>query len=603
MRKKYNYIITISGNQAKTHLRHMDNKTIAKVLEEIGVLVELTGGNPFRARAHYNAARTAESLDDPVAFLIEKETLGSIKGFGKGMVEKVTELLQTGTIREYEELKASVPPGLFDMLRIQGLGPKKVRAIYEKLGAATLGELEYACRENRLALLQGFGTKSQENVLLGIEALRKYRERHLYAAAENDAQEVLETLKSLPQVRNADIVGDFRRRREILHTIDFVASIDEPDHERVAESLASLPLVENLSGTDTAHITFRTLNGFTVNIYIVNEREYPFAFHYYTGSYEYIAALLEHAEAHGMRMNESGILFDSAGAPAPCSDEKAIFSSLNLAFIDPELRENYEEIEAASQDKLPQLLTEKDIQGILHVHTTFSDGKHSIEEMVRYCRDLGYTYIGICDHSKSAFYANGLSEERIKEQHSLIDELQPKFPEIKIFKGIESDILSDGSLDYDDSILRRFDFVVASVHTKLKMDEAEATERLVRAIRNPFTTILGHPTGRLLLSREGYPLNWDRIFAEAAGHGVAIELNAHPQRLDLDWRLCRRAKASGLKISVNPDAHETAGFHDMRYGIACARKGWLEPEDVLITKSAEEITGFFHGRKAVRNTE
>jgi len=575
----------------------MDNKSIAAFLEEIGVLIEFTGGNPFKSRAHYNAARTASGMTEPIKNLLEKGELGSIRGFGKGMVDKVSELLMTGTIQELENLRSSVPGGLFETLKIPGMGPKRVRAVYEKLGVSTIGELEYACIENRLAILDGFGLKSQENVLAGIEQLRRYRGLHLYPAAAKQAERLLEVISEFPHVDRAATAGSIRRRKETIKDIDILASVEEKYRPDVTKLFSNLPEIEKIIVSGTTKTSVIITGGMNVDLRLVNDNEFPFALQYFTGSKEHNTALRRRAKSKNMKLNEYGLYADNSKTAFPCSDEIMLYNVLGLSYIVPELRENNGELDAAESDNLPSLVTNQDIKGILHVHTTYSDGRNTLEEMVHACIENGYSYIGISDHSRSAFYANGLSIERIREQHTEIDSLQHKYPGFRIFKGIESDILTDGSLDYPEEILQSFDFVIASIHSRLNMDESEATGRLEKALKNPYTTILGHPTGRLLLSRESYPLDWDSILETARVNNVILELNANPFRLDIDWQICREAKKRGIKVAVNPDAHSIEGIADIDYGIGTARKGWLENHDIISTLTADKLEKLFIERK------
>lgn len=573
----------------------MDNKSVAKILEEIGVMIELTGGNPFRAQAHYNGARIIETLSEPVESLVKSEQLTSIKGIGKGLADKITELVTTGAVQEYEELKASIPDGLFDMLRISGMGPKKVRAVYEKLGITTVGELEYACNENRLTVLEGFGKKSQENILAGINFLKTSQERHLYHDALLAAQKILSEVEKFPRIIRVSIAGSIRRYKETIKDIDIIASARDEHRAEIMEHFTELPDVEQITGKGNTKSSVRLSSGFNTDLRLVSDKEFPFALHHFTGSKEHNTGMRSRAKKHNLKMNEYGLF--SNGESMQCADEAEIFRTLGLAYIEPELRENFGEIETAAENKLPQLITQTDIKGILHVHSSYSDGSASIEDMVKACIEFGYEYLGICDHSKTAFYANGLTEDRVRQQLEEINRLKAQYPNFTIFKGIEADILTDGSLDYQDEILGTFDFVAASVHSKLKMTEEEATERLERAVKNPYTTILGHPTGRLLLARDGYPVNMHYIIELAKEYSVIIELNASPHRFDLDWRYCKHAKEKGAKIAINPDAHSIEGISDVIYGVGIARKGWLEKEDVINSLTAEELKNYFQNRK------
>ena len=574
----------------------MDNKSVAKILQELGVMIELSGGNPFSARAHTNGARIVESLTEPVKSIVETGKLSEIKGIGKGLAKKITQLINTGTIDEYVQMKEKLPDGLFDILKLPGMGPKKVRAVYKKLEITSIGELEYACNENRLADLNGFGEKSQANVLSGIQFLKVSRERHLFHEAKHAAHNLLEIVLKFPHIKQVSIAGSIRRHKETIKDIDLIAVVENEHRESTMEQFTSLPDVDSVIGKGETKSSVRLASGFQADLRLVSENAYPFMLHHFTGSKEHNTAMRSRAKAFGLKMNEYGLYKN--GASVSCKDEKDVFKALDLEYIEPELRENFGEIEAASKNDLPQLVTPGDIKGILHVHTSYSDGTKSIEEMAAACIGLGYEYLGICDHSKSAFYANGLSEDRIKQQHEEIDKLNDKYPNFKIFKGIESDILIDGSLDYPDKILETFDLVVASVHSKLKMTEDEATKRLEKVMNNPFTTILGHPTGRLLLAREGFPVNMQYIIDLAKKNGIVIEINANPHRFDLDWRHCKYAKEKGVMIAVNPDAHNIEGIKDVDYGIGIARKGWLEKQDILNTMGAAEIHLFFQSKRS-----
>ncbi|MFC1564834.1 DNA polymerase/3'-5' exonuclease PolX [candidate division KSB1 bacterium] len=573
----------------------ISNKEAAKILEEIGVMLELLGENPFKARAHYSASRTIETLEEPFIELVETGTLGSIKGIGKGMNDKLTELAKTGKMSEYSKLKDSIPPGLWEILRIPGLGPKKVRDIFDKLKITTVGELEYACRENRLITLEGFGQKSQEKTLDGIEFLKQAREQHHIHNALSAADSLRMLLESFPEVDRSEITGEIRRHNEIINAADILVCSDPKDNDKIADRLSGDPEVKEIFEKSGNIIKLKHTTGIDARIIFAGEAEYAQALFQFTGSDEHVEKAITNKTGKKPEFDDSGII--SNPIIDGCREEKDIYTSLGLSFIPPEIRENTGEIETAAGNTLPDLVTESDYTGVLHVHTTYSDGINTIEEMVQACIERGYKYLGICDHSRSAFYANGLTVERIKRQHEEIDSLREKYPDFSIFKGIESDILLDGSLDYPDNVLETFDFIVASVHSKLNMPIEEATERLENAVRNPYTTILGHPTGRLLLARKGYPLDMERILRTAKEHNVAIELNTNPFRLDLDWKSCRAAKKLALKIAVNPDAHSIEGLDDTRYGIGIARKGWLSPGDVLNTMPPEQIEEFFINRK------
>jgi len=561
-------------------------KELVRTLEETGKLLELKGENPFKCRAFYNAARNLEMQEEEPQALVASGRLAEIKGVGKALQEKIVELVETGRLEYYEQLRSEFPDTLFDLFRVPGLGVKKVKAIYEKLGVASLGELEYACTENRLALLEGFGEKSQAKVLQGIAMVKRFRGRFLYSQARAEGQRVLEPLCGAPGVVQADLCGSLRRCKETVADVDLVASAGDP--AAVLDALAALPGVEKvLERTDTK---CRILldSGIEVDLQVVPEEAFPAALAVLTGSKGHVAALKAWAKKKDYELTEAG-LSRSDGEAVPCDSEAALFEQLALEWIPPELREATGEIEAAAEGALPKLIEPSDIQGIFHVHTTYSDGADTIEVMAREAQKRGYHYLGIADHSQSAFYANGLSEPRVRQQHEEIDRVNAKLKGITILKGIEADILPDGSLDYSDAVLASFDFVVASVHSSFGLSEEAMTARLCRALENPYTTMLGHPTGRLLLSRESYALDMEKILQAAQKHGKIIELNAHPYRLDLDWIFCKEARKRGIPISINPDAHETAGFDDVQYGVAAARRGWLEKGNVFNTQSVEQI--------------
>jgi DNA polymerase IV (family X) len=485
--------------------------------------------------------------------------------------------MTTGKLEYYDKLKTSVPPGHLEMLKISGLGPKKIHALYEQLEIKTIGELEYACHENRLIELKGFGKKSQENILAGIEKLKVYKERRLYAEVEGQAEALLKSLKEYKDISAISIGGSLRRGNETVKDIDILASSSNP--EKLARAFANLDEVASVVASGETKVSVNLKSGVNADLRIVTKDEFPYALHHFTGSKEHNTAMRGRAKDMGIKMNEYGLFRGEKNIL--CRGEEDIFSALNLQFIPPELRENMGEIEAAEKDTLPKLVEEKDVQGLFHIHTNFSDGTDTLESIVLAAKKMGLKYIGISDHSRSAYYAGGLKAEDIQRQHELIDNLNDKHAPFYIFKGTEADILPDGSLDYDEGILARFDFVIAAVHSNFNMSAIEMTGRIKKALQNKYTTMLAHPTGRLLLSREPYALNIMEIIDAAAQFGKALELNANPHRLDLDWRNCIHAKKKGVKIAINPDAHQTAGLQDISFGIKIARKGWLTKGDCL----------------------
>jgi DNA polymerase (family 10) len=571
----------------------MTKQEVSEILDEIATLLELKGENPFKSRAYANASRTIAALDMDLGEAVRSGALKEVKGIGVALFEKITELVTTGKLAYYDELKASVPAGLIEMIRIPGLGPKRAKAIFDQLGVSTLGELEYACNENRLLKLAGFGPKMQEKILQGIQYVRKQKGQFHYPVAAREAKLLYKVLKAHKSVKRIAIAGSLRRRKEVVKDIDLLVSADRSGP--VMEAFTSLPEVEEVIAKGGTKSSIRLQSGINADLRVVSDAEFPYALHHFTGSKEHNVAMRGRAQRLGFKMNEYGLF--KGEKLIPCKNEEEIFSKLGLAFIPPELREDMGEIAAAESRHLPELVEAGDIKGIFHNHTVYSDGNATLKEMVEAARSAGYGYIGISDHSRSAHYANGLEIERVYKQQKEIDSLQKEYKDITIFKGIECDILPDGSLDYPDEVLASFNFVIVSIHSKFKMTEVEMTKRILKAIKNPYVTILGHPTGRLLLTREAYPVDMRKIIQAAADCGVVMELNANPMRLDLDWRLGPLAVEKGVPVSINPDAHSIEGIGDVQYGLGIARKGWLTRESVFNTKSAAEMKKILSQRR------
>ena len=567
----------------------LNKKEVASILEDIGILLELKGENPFKTRAYFNAARTISGLTSDLTDLVENGEIGNIKGIGKALAEKITTLVTTGKLEYYENLKSEFPPTIFELFGIPGLGPKKIKKLFDTLGITSLTELEYACNENRLVDLEGFGAKTQDNILKGIGIRRKFSEKFHYPVARNAAEEMLKHINRSKGIKRAEIAGSLRRKREIIGDIDILVSAAKKDVDDVMKHFVRAADVEQVvaEGKTKSSIILKT--GINVDMRVVADKEFPFALHYFTGSKEHNVHMRRIANEHGYKLNEYGLFRESDNTRISCSEEKDIFVKLGLEYIPPELREDTGEIAAAEKGKLPNLIEETDVRGTFHCHTTYSDGANTLEEMLQAAESRKWEYLGIADHSQSAQYARGLSKSDIKRQRKEINSLNEKYESCRLLHGIESDILADGSLDYDDKTLETFDFVVVSVHSRFKLTEAEMTKRIIRAIKNKYTTILGHPTGRLLLSRDGYNVDLVQVIDAAADYGKAIEINSHPYRLDLDWKMVKYAKEKGVTISINPDAHNTDGLDDVRYGIGIARKGWLEADNVLNTKSLTRV--------------
>lgn len=571
----------------------MDREQVAHVLDQFGTLLELQGENAFKCNAYHQAARTLEALQADLGMLVAENRLNEIKGIGESLATKITTLVTTGHLPAFEALQKEIPPGVLDLLRIPGLGPKKVRALWRDLALTSIDALEAACKENRLLGHAGFGAKTQENILKGIEQIRASAGKFLYSVAREEAERIQTVLAELPSVRRLSVAGSLRRRKEVVKDLDFVVSTTRPDE--VMARFVGLPGVQRVLAHGPTKSSILLECGIQADLRAVADAEYPFALQYFTGSKEHNTALRGRARKLGLKLNEYGLTRDDQ--PVPCADEAAIFGALGLDEVPPELREDMGELEAAEQHRIPALIEERDLTGVFHTHTTWSDGKHSVREMAEAAARLGFQYLGISDHSPAAFYAGGLDRDKLMRQHDDIDAVQASLPQLRIFKGTEADILPDGSVDYPDEILARLDFVVASIHSKFKMAEAEATDRVLRALRNPYVTFLGHPTGRLLLSREGYPIHLHTVIQEAARLGVAIEINAHPLRLDLDWRFGRFARECGLKVGIFPDAHAVEGLRDVQYGVGVARKAWMRREDVVNAWSLPEVENFLKRRR------
>ncbi|WP_293881831.1 MULTISPECIES: DNA polymerase/3'-5' exonuclease PolX [unclassified Sphingobacterium] len=551
----------------------MDNKAISKIFKLCSQLMELHNENPFRTKSIASASFKLDKL--PFSILeASLEELSAHPGIGKSIAEKAKEVAITGTFKELSELIEKTPSGVVEMLNIKGLGPKKIQIIWKELEIESIGELLYACNENRLVEAKGFGLKTQEDIKKSIEFSISNKGWFLYAKVLPLAEKFFNNLKIHFPSSLLSFTGDFRRKCEVLSTVDLLIS---ESIDSVIKYLEGYILVERTENS----IELTDELGFTFKVFNTNINDFYRDLILSTGS----TAHLE-------------LLFNILPDLPSLSSEEAIYRNLGMDYIEPELREGLNEIEQAQNHTLPKLIQYQDIKGTLHNHSTYSDGVHSLEQMALHCKDvLGLEYLGICDHSKTAVYANGLSIERLEEQWREIAILNEKLAPFQIFRGIESDILGDGSLDYPDEILAKFDFVVASVHSNLKMDEEKATARLIKAIENPYTTILGHPTGRLLLSRAGYPLDFKKVIDACATNGVVIEINANPLRLDLDWRWHRYAVEKGVLLSVNPDAHRTEGLRDMQYGVLVAQKGGIQAVNCLNTFPLETITNYFNTKR------
>ena len=564
----------------------MDKDKVAEILVEIGVLLELKGENPFKTRAYTNGARTIEGLNEPLATLVAEKRLGEIKGIGAALEQKITELVETGKLKYYDELKASIPPGLIEMLGISGLGPKKIQAMNKQLGIDSIEKLQAACQAGQVAELDGFGEKTQANILEGIERKRTYASKHLLADALRAAEPLLDDLREHPDVIRCSTAGSLRRFKEICGDIDLLASSKKPVD--VIEYFTSLPGIIKVIVKGETKASVILEGGIQCDLRVVSDAEFPFALAYFTGSKEHNIVMRQRAIQRGLRLNEYG-LFKSKEETrdpkllVPCQDEAEIFQKLDMEFVPPELREDHGEFSAAEKNNLPRLIEWTELKGALHNHSNWSDGHNTLEEIADYMEELGLEYWAVTDHSKASYQANGLDAKRLREQIVEIKKLNEKLAErgsdFRLLTGSEVDILKE-RLDCEDELLAELDVVVASLHVP-SSSEAENTKRILRAVENPFVHIIGHLTGRLLLEREAYPVNVPAVIDACAATGTWIELNCNPHRFDLDWRHWPYAKSKGVKCVINPDAHrnEHAGF--LRLGAGIARKGWLEKADVI----------------------
>ncbi|PYM03289.1 MAG: histidinol-phosphatase [Verrucomicrobia bacterium] len=595
----------------------MMKEKIAEALEEIATLLELKEENPFKIRAYQNAARSIEAFGASFTDLQNQETLEKIPGIGKAIAAKISELATTGGLKFLDELRAEFPSAILELFSIPGLGAKKIKALYEQLKVSSIADLQAACESGRVAELPGFGETTQTKICNAIANRAKHAGSFQFGEIAAEAEQLRSDLAAHNDALQVSVAGSFRRRKEIVRDLDFIVASKSPD--AITEFFCAHSLVEGLIARGPTKTSVRLKSGIQCDLRVVTNAEYPFALNYFTGSKEHNIVMRNRALNRGWTLNEYRLgpapmvetktgRGDSPDSPAEkisgkargrlrsiaptipkIDDEAELYRALGLDFIPPELRENCGEFEAAESGKLPRLIELENLRGTFHCHTTASDGHNSLEEMVAAAQELGLQYIGIADHSRSSVQAHGLDAARLKIQQAQIRKLQSTLPDIRVFSGIECDILRDGSLDFDDEILAQLDFIVASVHSTFNLSEAEMTKRVIRAISNPFVTMLAHPTGRLLLKREGYAIDIPAVLDAAADTGTWIELNAAPKRLDLDWRWWPPAKEKGVRCVINPDAHRTARLQDLWFGIGAARKGWLTKEDVVNCLPLEKI--------------
>jgi DNA polymerase (family 10) len=566
----------------------MDKHKVAEILVDIGLLLELKGENPFKTRAYGNAARTIENMPEPLDKVVAEDRIAEVKGIGEGIGKKIKELVETGKLAYYEELKASIPPGLAEMLEIPGVGPRKVKTLHEKLGIENIEQLGAACKSGKVAELAGFGEKTAQNILEGIERRRMYASKHLLTTAMRAAEPLLELLRQHPDVIRCSGAGSMRRNKEIIGDVDLLASSKKPSE--VIAFFCSQPAVIKVTAKGETKASVILEGGLQSDLRVVSDGEYPFALMYFTGNKEHNIVMRQRAIARGLRLNEYGLFKskEETRDPAllvPCRSEEEIFEKLELPYIEPELREDLGEFAAAEKHELPRLVQWTEIKGSLHNHSTWSDGHNRLEDIAQYMDDLGLEYWAITDHSKASVQANGLDAARLRNQMGEIKKLNARFAgdgkDFRLLMGVEVDIVKNG-LDLDDDILSELEVVVASLHVPSN-NEAENTKRLIRAAENPFVHFIAHPTGRLLLDREAYPVNMSAVIDACAATGTWIELNSSPRRFDMDWRLWPAARRKGVKCVINPDAHRNEHVGFLRPGTGIARKGWLERDDVINT--------------------
>jgi DNA polymerase (family 10) len=570
----------------------MDPRSAAHVLSQIAAYLELRGESRFKIRAYEEAARSLTKLEtDDLAALDRTGDLAATRGLGPATLSIVRDLIATGESRYLEELRADTPSGLIDLLRVPGLATAKIHLLREALDVDSVESLEAALQDGRVAKLKGFGPKTAEKLLRGIEFFRSSGSRMLHHRGAAQARALVSMVRAHPDVIAAEVAGSVRRHGETVGDTDVVAAC-RIDPRMVAASFARAPGVRAVADANSASPRITYVDGTRLDLHCVPEADFTVALWRATGSASHVAAVAARLHERGMTL-DGDIVRGARGGAVPVADEPALYALAGLAFVPPEMREGHGEIERAATGPIDDLLTLGDVQGALHCHSTWSDGKATIAQMADASRARGWRYIGITDHSQAAFYAGGLSRDKVLMQHAEIDGINAASTDgFRVLKGIEADILADGAIDYDDALLDRFDYVVGSVHSRFAMDERAMTDRVLRALDDPHLTVLGHPTGRLLLSRDAYAIDMHAVLEKAAERGVAVEINADPHRLDLDWRLIPAARALGATFEIGPDAHSTTSLDNMGFGVGIARKGGVERGEVLNARPADEVLAF-----------
>jgi DNA polymerase (family 10) len=577
----------------------MDPRTASHVLAQIAAYLELRGESRYKSRAYEQAARAVAALDtDDLAPLDRNGTLASTRGVGPATLSVLRDLIATGESRYLEQLRGDISAGVVELLRVPGLSTSRIHLLHEALGVDSVDALEAAARDGRLATLKGFGPKTAQRILKGIELHRDTGTRQLHHRGAAEASGLLTSIRAHPDVTRAEIAGSVRRHHETIGDTDIVAACRR-DPSAVAASFARAPGVRDVRHHSPASLGITYVDGARLDLHCVADDDFAVAWWRATGSAEHVRDVTARLAQRGLTL-QSDTLHDARGARVPIADEAALYALAGLAFVPPEMREGIGEVAAAETGTFDDLLELRDVEGALHCHSSWSDGKATIAEMAAAAKARGWSYVGITDHSQAAFYAGGLSRDRVLLQHEEIDALNAADPGFRILKGIEADILTDGALDYDENLLDRFDYVVGSVHSQFKMDRTTMTDRVLRAMDDPHLTVLGHPTGRLLLSREGYAIDMDAVIEKAAASGVALELNADPHRLDLDWRLIPRARAAGVTLEIGPDAHSVKALDNVAIGVGMARKAGVTRSDVLNARPLADVLAFARARRTGR---
>ena len=570
----------------------MDTEDVVHLLNKIADLMDIKGEQFFKTRAYRMAAETLREAEEPIEVLVNEERLQELPGIGKAIAKKITTFVNTGILPYYEELTEEIPPSLLDLLQIQGLGPKKVAVLYKKLGITTIDELQKAAKQHKLKDLDGFGVTTENNILRGIALQAQTSGRSLLHYALNQGNQYVEYLKKHDNIQNISIAGSLRRRKETIGDIDILVSSSKPDE--IMDAFSKYHLVDEVMLKGKTKTSVRLKDGIQVDLRVVEKKSFGSALQYFTGSKEHNVIVRGLALKKDMKLNEYGVFSKKTNKYLAGETEKEVYETIGIPFIPPELRENRGEIKAAQQDNLPNLITLNDIKGDLHVHSTWSDGINSIEEVVKAAEKLGYDYIGITDHSQSLKVANGVTIKNVEKKCKQIKKIN-KNSTITVLCGTECDILKDGSLDYPDETLKTFDYVGIGIHSLFKMNKNQATQRILTALDNPYVTFLAHPTCRMIGHREGFDLDLDSLFKKAVETNTFLEINAFPDRLDLNDINIKRAKENGVQFIIGSDSHSIQHLSNMQYGVATARRGWLEKHHVLNTNSASKIKQILHG--------